>query len=40
MASFSVTGENEAHRASFNTLLGAIEQSRRELYAILSSQLP
>ena len=32
--------EKESRRASFNLLLGAIERSRRELYKVLSSQLP
>jgi DNA-binding SARP family transcriptional activator len=32
--------EKEARRASFNLLLGAIERSRRELYKVLSSQIP
>ena len=32
--------ENESQRASFNTLLGAIERSRREVYEALSSQFP
>jgi DNA-binding SARP family transcriptional activator len=32
--------EKESHRASFNSLLGAIERSRREVYKALSSQFP
>ena len=32
--------EKEAQRASFNSLLGAIERSRREVYKTLSGQLP
>jgi DNA-binding SARP family transcriptional activator len=37
---YSDSEEKESQRASFNVLLGAIERSRRELYKILSSQLP
>ncbi len=34
------SAEKEPERTSFNSLLGAIERSRRELYEVLSSQLP
>jgi DNA-binding SARP family transcriptional activator len=32
--------EEESRKASFDSLLGAIEKSRRELYEVLSSQFP
>jgi len=32
--------EKDSRRASLNSLLGAIEQSRRKLYEVLSNQLP
>ena len=36
----SAAEEKESQRASFNSLLGAIERSRREVYKALSNQLP
>ena len=38
--SASTVNTSQSRRSSFNSLLGAIEQSRRDLYEALSSQLP